>query len=119
MADQSPLLVGQIKGTPLDLITKRLYFIFPLTDKSIKYLNKPVLPEIQLKILDFILQNHRTKGVYVYNNWTYTHFIFAFVCGLFGVGLKNYMIFHTLFEIWELWAGGYKYFNLKKKKEDL
>jgi hypothetical protein len=116
---ESPLLVGQETGGPLDNITKRLFFIFPLSKESITFLNRPLFPKTQLKILDLILQDKRTKDVYVLNYWSFTHFAYAFFFGSFGVGLIEYLIFHTLFELWELWAGNYQYFNLESEGRPL
>ena len=95
IANSSPLLTGFRTGTPIDLITYRLYFLFPLSEKQVEFLNRPI---------------YRDKWFNI-NNWSLTHTFFGWLWGLMGryynaqlFSLTNYLIFHTLFEIWEVWA---------------
>ena len=99
-AASSPLLHGQETGTALDAITKRLYFIWPLTRDQVRWLNTVIYSD----------------DLFHVNYWSLTHAFFGFLWGLVsgvwqtgrGVfSLVNYLVFHTLFELWELWAGGY------------
>jgi hypothetical protein len=98
----SPLLHGKITGTPLDAITTRLFFIFPLSRDAIKWLNT-------------IIYRNDDFGIWI-NYWSYTHTLWGMLWGLAHYFLsqklfsvRNFLIFHTLFEVWELWAGGYFY----------
>lgn len=96
MVNKSPLLHGQKTKTPLDLITERLFFVFPLNDKQIQFLNTIIYKD----------------DLFWINYWSLTHTLFAMIWALIGkiipvFNLKNYLIFHTTFELWELWAGGY------------
>ena len=94
---RSPLLHGSVTGTPLDLITKRLYFIWPLSKSQIEWLNTIVYNRYPFWI----------------NYWSFTHFVFGIIWGVVSIWVKSFrnvtgfLIFHTVFEIWELWAGGY------------
>src|SRR3990172_6085627 len=92
---QSALLTGYRTGTPLDLITYRLYFLFPLSQSQVEWLNQPIYRDNLFEI----------------NNWSLTHTFFAWIWGLLNryynakwFSLTNYLILHTLFEIWEVWA---------------
>ncbi len=96
--ETSPLLYGQETKTALDLITKRLYFIWPLSKKQIEWLNTVIYKD----------------QIFLINYWSFTHTFFGFLWGLAEVfwskrvfSVTNYLIFHSLFELWELWAGGY------------
>lgn len=89
----SPLLTGKRTDTPLDLITYNLYFLFPLSDSQIQWLNKPIYSDKYFHI----------------NNWSLTHTLFGMFWGILRkwfpfFSLVNYLIFHTLFEIWEVIA---------------
>ncbi len=90
-ATGSPLLHGQQTGTPLDLITERLYFIWPLTDEQVEWLNTVIYRDSLFHI----------------NYWSLTHTFFGFLWGMAGFPLFSFIVFHSLFELWELWAGGY------------
>lgn len=96
----SPLLHGQETGTPLDSITERLFFVWPLDRDQIRWLNTVIYSD----------------NLFHVNYWSLTHSLFGFlwgmISGLWQTGrdifsLGNYLLFHTLFELWELWAGGY------------
>lgn len=97
----SPLIHGKIIKTPLDNITKNLWFIFPLNQKQINFLNTVI---------------YKNRYIWI-NYWSLTHIIPAIVFGLIfnkagnnKINKKNliiYLILHSLFEIWELYAGGY------------
>lgn len=101
----SPLLHGQKTGTPLDLITERLYFIWPLSQSQIEWLNTPVTA----------MGKWATTYPFWINYWSFTHVgwgvIWAALRALTGqtklFSLTGLLIFHTVFEVWELWAGGY------------
>lgn len=95
----TPLLHGQITDTPLDAITKRLFFVIPLSRNAIEWLNT-------------IVYRNDDLGIWI-NYWSGTHVLWGILWGLAGqlfpsvftaLGL---LIFHSLFELWELWAGGY------------
>lgn len=89
----SPLIHGQITGTPGDIITTRLYFLVPLSKSQIDFLN--------------------TSIVYNINLWSITHINWGILFGLLSLkypqvfNLVSLVVIHTLFEIWELWAFGY------------
>jgi len=104
MSDVSPLLHGVKTKSSLDLITERLYFIWPLSESQIEWLNTIVYKD----------------DVFWINYWSYTHLVFGMFWELLRrltfstfpvfsklLNVKNFIIFHTIFEIWELWAGGY------------
>jgi len=92
--DESPLLRGYKTNTPLDLITYNLYFLFPMTQEHVDWLNKTIYKD----------------NLFDINNWSLTHLGFGIIWGLFSklypniFTLKNLIIFHTIFEIWELWT---------------
>lgn len=101
---KSPLLVGQVTETPLDLVTSRLLFTFPLNSQQVEWLNTVIYED----------------DVFYINYWSLTHTFFGMIWGLLMVCIfyyfpsissyltvTNYLILHTLFEIWEMWAGGY------------
>jgi hypothetical protein len=97
----SPLLHGQKTDTALDLITERLYFVLPLTPRQIEWLNTVIYNRYPFWI----------------NYWSFTHLAWGVIWALLQrftgslgkqlFSFRNLMIFHALFEIWELWAGGY------------
>lgn len=93
----SPLLHGHQTGTGLDLITNRLFFIIPLTPQQIDFLNTPLF----------------TPGPFYVNMWSLTHTLFGMIWGIAEkylpniFSVQNFIIFHTIFELWELWTGGY------------
>ena len=95
--EASPLLHGQVTGTPLDLITKRLYFIWPLTDRQVEWLNTKIYQD----------------DLFLINYWSFTHTLFGMLWGYLSAGFRfwptllSYLITHSIFELWELWAGGY------------
>jgi len=96
MNDPSPLLHGRTVGTPLDNITNRLYFIFPLSKNAVEWLNTVIYKD----------------DIFWINYWSLTHTLFGIFWGLLYkwnpfFNLQNLIIFHTIFEIWEFWAGGY------------
>ena len=95
---ESPLIHGKINNTPLDNITQNLWFIFPLNKQQIKFLNTVI---------------YKNKYIWI-NYWSLTHIVPAIIFGLiFNKNEFNlkiliiYIILHTLFELWELYAGGY------------
>lgn len=94
---QSPLLVGQVTETPLDLVTNRLLFTFPLNEKQISFLNTVIYQD----------------DLFYINYWSLTHTFFAMIWGFMMLQWPShftvfrYLMVHTLFEIWEMWAGGY------------
>lgn len=93
----SPLLHGQQTGTDLDAITNKLYFIYKLSDKQINWLNTIIYSDKYFHI----------------NYWSLTHTFFGMAWGFLKkynnkFNILNFVIFHTLFEIWELWAFGYQ-----------
>ena len=88
----SPLLHGYLTNTPLDWIIKFL------TPKQVAWLNTIIYRD----------------QIFWINYWSLTHTIWGFIWGLMEIftssnmfNLKSLIIAHTLFEIWELWAGGY------------
>jgi len=88
----SPLLHGKITKTPLDLVTDRLYGLFPLNNKQIEYLNTII---------------YKDKFFWI-NYWSFTHFFLAFFAAYLNItSMKTYVILHITFELWELWSGGY------------
>lgn len=94
----SPLLHGRKTNTPLDLTIQKLYFLFPLTDKHVEFLNTIIYKD------DFFWINY----------WSLTHTLYGIFWGLMHrfvnkqfFSLRNFLGIHTAFEIWELWAGGY------------
>lgn len=94
----SPLLHGKETGTPLDLTIQKLYFLFPLSKKQVEFLNTIIYKDEYFWI----------------NYWSLTHTGFGMFWGLMNklvhpkiFSLHNFVWFHTIFEIWELWAGGY------------
>lgn len=97
--ETSPLLHGQKTNTPLDLITERLYFVWPLSKRQIEWLNTVIYNRYPFWI----------------NYWSLTHFGWGVIWALLGslsnqkgvFSLPGLLIFHTVFELWELWAGGY------------
>ena len=104
----SPLLHGKITGTPLDAITTKFYFIFPLSSEAIKWLNT-------------LIYRNDNLGLWI-NRWSATHVLWGILWGIAHRFLSkklfsplNFLIIHTLFELWELWAGGY----LKNSAEKL
>jgi len=98
----SPLLHGQKTQSPLDLITERLYFIWPLSRRQIEFLNRPILPSLQ-------------RYPFWINYWSLTHVGWGIIWALLQhwtgwssiFNLTGLVIFHSVFELWELWAGGY------------
>ena len=103
-SEESPLLHGKITNTPLDLVTKRLYFVVPINNKTIDFLNTIIYKD----------------NLFWINYWSLTHTLFGIFWGILGrltkqiglatsslFGIWGYLMIHTLFEIWELWAGGY------------
>jgi len=94
---ESPLIHGQMTQTPLDLVTERLFFLIPLTKEQVKWLNTVIYSD----------------NLFWINYWSLTHTLVALFWGILHVmwpdvfSIRNYLIAHTLFEIWELWAGGY------------
>lgn len=94
---KSPLLVGQTTNSPLDLVTSRLLFIWPLTDSQVKWLNTVIYQD----------------SLFYINYWSLTHTFFGMIWGLFMLRwpkiftIGQYILLHTIFEIWEAWAGGY------------
>ncbi len=93
MPKPSPLLYGRETGTPLDLITERLFFVWPLSKRQIEWLNTVIYED----------------RLFLINYWSLTHTFFGFLWGLAfpSPSPLPFILFHTLFEIWELWAGGY------------
>lgn len=93
----TPLLHGSKTHTPLDLITENLYFIFPLNPDQVDFLNTIIYSDKYFHI----------------NYWSLTHLIFGIFWGIMHIFLPNifsilnYFLFHTIFEFWELYAGGY------------
>lgn len=94
---------GQVTGTALDQITNKLYFVFPLRPKDVKFLNTVIYGD----------------DLFWINYWSLTHFVFGLVWGLLGrvwpdiLTLRGLLLFHTIFEIWEFWASGY--FSAKRQ----
>ncbi len=95
---ESPLITGKLEQTPLDMVTERLLFTLPLNAEQIQWLNTPIWAGEKVHI----------------NYWTLTHFFFGMVSGILYYqtrwkifSLPAYFIQHALFELWELWAGGY------------
>lgn len=94
MVMTSPLLHGKITKTPLDLVTDRLYGLFPLDERQIQYLNTIIYKD----------------NVFWINYWSFTHFFLGFFVGFVFkryLTIRTYSKLHILFELWELWAGGY------------
>lgn len=95
--EASPLLHGQLTKTPLDLVTERIFFIWPVTREQVKWLNTIIYRD----------------DLFWINYWSLTHTFIGLLWGVLHVlcpsffSIRNYIIAHTLFEIWELWAGGY------------
>lgn len=93
----SPLLHAIKTNTPLDLVSERFFFIIPLNYEQIQWLNTVIYKD----------------NLFWINYWSLTHTFLGFIYGLFQriwpeyFTIKNYLILHTLFEIWELWASGY------------
>jgi hypothetical protein len=95
----SPLLHGVETKNSLDLITKRLYFIWPLSPNQVEWLNTIIYKD----------------DLFWINYWSLTHLVFGVIWELIRkctgyntlFGLTSYLVVHTIFEIWELWAGGY------------
>ena len=102
---ESPLLEGYSTGTQLDAITYRLFFIFPLTESQVQFLNTVI---------------YKNDSIHI-NYWSLTHTLFGMIWGLFHLydkkwfSFRNYVIFHTLFEIWEVYAIS-KFENLNLKE---
>lgn len=96
---ESPLLHGQQTGTPLDRITNYLFFVWPITKQQVDWLNTPVY----------------TRYPFWINYWSLTHVGWGMLWALLGwatgrpqlFGGWTLLVVHTLFELWELWAGGY------------
>ena len=92
-AKTSPLLHGQQTGTPLDAITNRLFFIWPLSENHVEWLNTTIY----------------TDDLFWINYWSLTHMLYGFLWGLFfynygfWVALFSFLVTHTIFEVWELW----------------
>lgn len=89
----SPLLTGYKTGTSLDWITYRLFFLIPLSQKQVDFLNKVIYKD----------------SIFHINYWSLTHTLFGMIWGIMSMfhpmfNIFNYLIFHTLFEIWELYA---------------
>lgn len=88
----SPLLTGYKTNTPLDLITYNLYFLFPLTQEQVNTLNTVIYSDEYFHI----------------NYWSLTHLFGGIIWGILNYfypkifSLTNYIILHTIFEIWEL-----------------
>ncbi len=98
--EASPLLHGQVtKGvySPLDLVTQRIFFLIPITPTQIEWLNRIIYRD----------------NLFWINYWSLTHTFVGLFWGLLHAlwpdtfSIWNYLIAHTLFELWELWAGGY------------
>lgn len=100
MKKPSSLLHGHITNTPLDSITTRLFFIFPLSKDAIHWLNT-------------IIYRNDNLGLWI-NYWSGTHMLWGMLWGLARIFTRSsffstnaLLITHLLFEIWELWAAGY------------
>lgn len=95
--ERSPLLHGQVTKSPLDLVTERIFFIIPITARQVQFLNRIIYRD----------------NLFWINYWSLTHTFFGLLWGLLHLfwprlfSIRNYIIVHTIFEIWELWAGGY------------
>ena len=93
----SPLLHGRRTGTPLDRTLEKLYFVFPISDAQAQHLNTVIYGD----------------RLFWINYWSLTHAFFGFLWGLMSFALPDlfslgtYLVVHTMFELWELWAGGY------------
>jgi len=96
-ATSSPLLHGRVTKSPLDLVTERLFFVVPLTMDQIQWLNT-------------VIYHDRLFWI---NYWSLTHTFVALFWGVLHLlwpdtfSIRRYLMAHTLFELWELWAGGY------------
>lgn len=94
---ETPLLHAIPTKTPLDLVTERFFFFFPITKEQMEWLNTII---------------YRDEHFWI-NYWSLTHTFLGMIYGIFRnlypniFTIKLYIILHTLFEIWELWAGGY------------
>jgi hypothetical protein len=93
----TPLLHAEVTDTPLDLVSERFFFLIPLRKETIEWLNTVI---------------YKNEHFWI-NYWSLTH---TFIGILWGLAMKlypnvftvwRYIIAHTLFEIWEAWAGGY------------
>jgi len=95
--ESSPLIHGQLTKSPLDMVTERLFFIWPLTQDQVKWLNTVIYRD----------------NLFWINYWSLTHTLIGMFWGLLYLwnpsvfSIKNYLIAHVLFELWEMWAGGY------------
>ena len=103
----SPLLHGKITNTPLDFVTTRLYFIFPLSYNAIQCLNT-------------IVYRNDDLGLWI-NYWSGTHILWGIIWGLAHIilsksifSVNNFVITHSIFELWALWAGGFLSNNAQK-----
>lgn len=95
--ESSPLIHGQITKSALDQVTERLFFVWPLTEKQVEWLNTVLYKD----------------DLFWINYWSFTHTLIGFFWGLLYLwnptifSIRNYLISHTIFEFWEAWAGGY------------
>lgn len=93
----TPLLHAIPTKTPLDLVIERLFFVIPLSREGMEWLNTIIYQD----------------EVFWINYWSLTHTLLGMVYGIFHLlwpetwTIWNYLVLHTLFELWELWAGGY------------
>lgn len=83
----SPLLVGFPTDTPLD------YLLKPFTKEQIDFLNKDIYVDSTFHI----------------NNWSLLHLLSGLIWGLLYkkhpfFNLLNFVILHSIFEFWEVWA---------------
>jgi hypothetical protein len=86
-----PILVGTPSESPGDIIRKKLYFLFPLTDPQIDFLNGLLIKNTEPPI----------------NYWSLTHLMWGVAARLSGMGLTSTFLIHTIFEVWEALAFGY------------
>jgi len=93
----TPLLHAIPTKTPLDLVTEKFFFIFPITPKQMEWLNTIIYKDSTFWI----------------NYWSLTHTLLGMIYGILSFKfptkftIMRYIILHTIFEIWELWAAGY------------
>lgn len=97
MIKSTPLLHGTKTETSLDLVTERFFFLIPLSKDWIEWLNTVIYKD----------------NIFWINYWSLTHTLLGFLYGILNhfnpklFTFKMYLILHTVFEVWELWAGGY------------